>query len=30
MIKSVKDLLAVAKHGKTMKLVVAAAQDEDV
>ncbi|GAU79741.1 bifunctional enoyl-CoA hydratase/phosphate acetyltransferase [Fusibacter sp. 3D3] len=30
MIKSVKDLLAVAKQGKTMRLVVAAAQDEDV
>ncbi len=30
MIKSVKDLLLVAKQGKTMKLVVAAAQDEDV
>lgn len=30
MIKSVKDLLAAAKQGKSMKLVVAAAQDEDV
>lgn len=30
MIKSVKDLLAVAKQGKSMRLVVAAAQDEDV
>lgn len=30
MIKSVKDLLNAAKTGKSMKLVVAAAQDEDV
>lgn len=30
MIKKLDELLAVAKKGKTMKLVVAAAQDEDV
>ena len=30
MIKKLNELIEVAKHGKTMKLVVAAAQDEDV